>query len=679
MRPMDGSSVPLPQTPLTRGIVKNRHIFWIVLAVFYLLAFNGQWRVGRDSALYRGLGHSLATGKGYTFGEFGSRQIYPGFPVLLAGLEKLFGPRDLPPILLMNLMSLGCLIVTYKLVRLRFPEWVAVVVTFAVGINGWYMELSEELLADIPFLLGMLIALYGWERLRSDDSPKVGPLACLFAGIALAALMRPTFWILAIAWVLVCAWGLISDAPKRRFYATCLAVLIVVWFAIALADPRVRGFHPLAGGYERDAIDAARGVAASLLTNFYKMFNAELAYAFFGQKWLPGMTEVMNAVAVVAAILLWRVNPLWTLLILLTVAVTLIMGPVPRYYAMVTPLMMLSWVLLTVEVARRVPHRWLEVAITAGVLAVVLPNVARCGKVIGQQRGWNGGEDKWAEVKAMSRRVAELVPPGEKVIAPAPSIMAYFSGRDVAVHRDILPDPRKKSELNWPAHLAALNIRYAVFPSKLYKEGEYKIRELMDKGVIVPTERVAREGELALMRIEIRVPPPGQDWRKRSPTLVPVSAKTTVVGTTRPSSAQLAAKQKRAAAARKAVAQRKAVALAKQKRLDKERRLRREAMARAAARERRARHAKHRAAAKPAATKPAVTQPGAMLPRDHLDVGGFSGQSVASRSDSICSRVNLREPWSIPWQRFPAASQFLRLDRLPSQNGQVRHCSGRTA
>src|SRR5437764_8307580 len=85
----------MPDTPLTRGIVKNRHILWITLAVFYLLAFNGTWRVGRDSALYRGLGHSLASGKGYTFGEFSSRQIYPGFPVLLAGMEKLFGQRDL--------------------------------------------------------------------------------------------------------------------------------------------------------------------------------------------------------------------------------------------------------------------------------------------------------------------------------------------------------------------------------------------------------------------------------------------------------------------------------------------------------------------------------------------------------------------------------------------------------
>src|SRR5689334_14835956 len=136
-------SVPnVPQTPLTEHIVRNRRVYWIILAVVYLFAFNGQWRVGQDSALYRGLGHSLASGQGYTFSAFSARQILPGYPVVLAALEKLFGHGDLPPILLMQLTALGVLFFTYKLVRLRFPEWVAIIVTFAVGMNGWFLELS---------------------------------------------------------------------------------------------------------------------------------------------------------------------------------------------------------------------------------------------------------------------------------------------------------------------------------------------------------------------------------------------------------------------------------------------------------------------------------------------------------------------------------------------------------
>ena len=103
--------------------------------------------------MYRGLGHALATGKGYSFGNFSSRQIYPGLPVVLAGLEKAFGQKDLPPIILINLAAAGCVVMTYKLVRLRYPRWVAVFVAFAVGINGRFLELANEIRDDIPFLL----------------------------------------------------------------------------------------------------------------------------------------------------------------------------------------------------------------------------------------------------------------------------------------------------------------------------------------------------------------------------------------------------------------------------------------------------------------------------------------------------------------------------------------------
>src|SRR5687767_1304232 len=155
------------RAPLTDAIVRRRNVLWAILIGIYAFAYSGEWRVGRDSAVYRGLAHALASGQGYSFGEFGRQQVYQGLPRLLSWIEMIFGvDAAWPGIILMHLMALGCLIFTYKLVRLRFPEWVAVLVTFGVGINGWFVELTNELLTDIPFLLGLLMALYGWERLR---------------------------------------------------------------------------------------------------------------------------------------------------------------------------------------------------------------------------------------------------------------------------------------------------------------------------------------------------------------------------------------------------------------------------------------------------------------------------------------------------------------------------------
>jgi len=56
--------------------------------------------------------------------------------------------------------------VTYRLIRLRFPQWVAIAVTTCTALNAWFLELTNEIRDDVPFLFGMMLSLYGWERLR---------------------------------------------------------------------------------------------------------------------------------------------------------------------------------------------------------------------------------------------------------------------------------------------------------------------------------------------------------------------------------------------------------------------------------------------------------------------------------------------------------------------------------
>ncbi len=65
-------------------------------------------------------------------------------------------------------------------------------------------------------------------------------------------------------------------------------------------------------------------------------------------------------------------------------------------------------------------------------------------------------------------------------------------------------------------------------------------------------------------------------------------------------------------------------------------------------------------------------------PNCRYDVGGFSGQSSASRSFSILARSN-PSPRFMPGHRCAADSQAARLSRFPVQKGHVRHCNGRTA
>ncbi|HTL29096.1 MAG TPA: phospholipid carrier-dependent glycosyltransferase, partial [Tepidisphaeraceae bacterium] len=184
---------------VTDAIVRYRKVFFFGIALLYLISFNGRWRIGLDSSIYRGLGHNLATGKGYVFGESAPHQVYPGLPMALAGIERFISDSvffPIAPVLLMNACALLTLIVTYKLMRLHFPQWVAVAVVCGVAVNERFLQHANEILTDVPFLLGVVTALYGWSllRLTTDRKKLWKPILILVVGVALAAVMRPTFW-----------------------------------------------------------------------------------------------------------------------------------------------------------------------------------------------------------------------------------------------------------------------------------------------------------------------------------------------------------------------------------------------------------------------------------------------------------------------------------------------------
>ena len=70
--------------------------------------------------------------------------------------------------------------------------------------------------------------MYGWNLLRrpSERPKRLKPILLLVFGLALAAVMRPTFWIVAFAWLVVCVGGLFTR--ERKFYAIALLVLVVI-------------------------------------------------------------------------------------------------------------------------------------------------------------------------------------------------------------------------------------------------------------------------------------------------------------------------------------------------------------------------------------------------------------------------------------------------------------------
>lgn len=654
------ATTPVPESIEANPVIYNRvttfidHARWYLLCavgVVFLLCFNGVWKIGRDAALYRGLAHSLATGQGYEWGDLAGGLVYPGYPLLLAATEQVFGTGDLAPLVVMNLMAPVILLLIYRLMRLHYPRWLAVCVTALVGFNGRFVALHNDLMTDIPFMVGVMMALYGWERLRIgvgavgapvDDPPsaakpleerrtvmwqrmttghaRVFSIVFLLSGLCIAAAMRPMFWPVAAAWGVACLWGL-WRGPVRKLYAITMAALLLVAVALIALDPRTRGFRPTGGGYEAEALRAFANAGLMVAANLRDLLGRDLLAAVTGDRYFFGFNHLLAATFILAPLLLLRRHLLWVLIVYATIAVTLLLSTVPRYYTPILPFILLAWILLSMRVAAKISRRYGaiggEIVLAVGILLVLCTNFGRLGREIANQR-WDevGNREHWIEELEMAERLRGSVPEDARIIGPdgAP-ILSYFSERNVVGSRAILPT--KKPVPQWPRHLAALGIGYAIFPSTLYTERESWIGDLMDKGVIVPGRVLARvnprdsDPPMVLCEVKIIVPPDGADWRKQKAT---PDASTDIIQQTSPANRleKVDRERSRRAAARRIKAEKEARAEAKERKAhaaykaDKAERAAR-AERRAAAERRERRERKERNEAKPTQKQPATT------------------------------------------------------------------------
>ena len=105
---------------------------------------------------------------------------------------------------------------------------------------------------------------------------------------------------------------------------------LLVWFAFACFDPRTKGFAPLGGGYEREAIsivtdsptaDMGTRIASlgqRALADTPKLLAVHLPAAFLGQVPTPILGVAISLLLIGSSLLIIRRHPIWALLIVFT-------------------------------------------------------------------------------------------------------------------------------------------------------------------------------------------------------------------------------------------------------------------------------------------------------------------------------------------------------------------------
>ena len=461
---------------LRRQLVRYRWLGFTILGLIYLLAYNGQWQMTADSALYRELGRNLSDGLGYVYHGQPHDHAYPGLPLLLAAARRLLG-QDLPAALLLNLaLTAGALGLLYATLKQSIAHWIAVLVTWAAGVNALLVEHSTLVLTDVPFFFSVCLLLYGQSRLRTARGASTLIWAGLAAtGLAMAAMLRPAFYILLAAMLIWMAVELLRGSRKRAVLtATAVAGFAVAWWCVDLRN----------GGHDESKLlrllHHPDRILERLSVNAPALLTEHGPEAIFGLQLSPGIDPLLTVAMFLGGLMLWRRNAFWASLVATTLAATLLFaGTVPRYFLPIMPLLLLGWVDTV---------RWLAVRLKLGPLPKELAwlvaitlifggNIAISVKHILRQHDPRPVDlAEQSLYQEMAESIQRQTLPTQRTIGPEARILTFLSRRDVIPAEDYASiDPER-----WAARLNADHVAFVLMPASLYSKLPAEASRLID-------------------------------------------------------------------------------------------------------------------------------------------------------------------------------------------------------
>jgi hypothetical protein len=511
----DGSSEPAQSdwppiaNGLTEWIDRHRHGLLVASVAVVVLAFNGYWRIGSDSAVYRQLGHNLVEGRGYTYHGAAEEAFYPGLPWMLAACERLTGRSAVLPLMLMTSMSFGVLVLVYRTLLIDHPRWLAVTATFLTAFSGTFVLHSAEILSDMPFLCFLMLALFAlesWRVREESDGYPLKSISLLVLGLGGCLVTRPTVWFFLMALMLVATRSIIPR--KRRETFVVLGMLLVMVSLWSVLDPR-RG-TVLLGSYSGwlNAIWHRLTHVDELWVNVIRLFEDALPRAMFGYELGPGINTVACALAIGGVVGLLRRRPVWAMMALGLMMFTAFAGSVPRYFLMIQPILVVAWLYVFHRIAEIFPQKagWI---LGFGIALFFATNMVRSASVVWEQRGipfagqsfyerYDHGQ--WNDVVAFSDVVRGHLPHETKIIGQQGGPLTYLL--DCRVSFPIVPF-HDHYRLNWGKTMAASNYDAIILPMELYRESLPPLFELVESNVIQTTKTNLRSGRLRLAWIEV--------------------------------------------------------------------------------------------------------------------------------------------------------------------------------
>ncbi len=425
------------------------------IVAVYLAGVTDKWWPTSDSAMYLGLGRSLAEGRGYTFNGEVHGFVTPGLPMILAGLRRFFGEAYWAPNLFVTVCGLATLMMVFGFISKAADRRTALAVVLCCAFSYTFYFNSHRILTDMPFMMLCWAMLCMTARtIRGSLWWLVVVMVLVFTALAVRAPGVLVFGAMAI--------GLLFDQPKKSSFRkrVFLAAGILVASMATIAF-----FHVLGQHMSNDSslyVTAARELGTkSLLTRRVGQLG-EMAFrlpvwtaeTFTSQNGLWMLAIPLLVVIAVGGVSLWKRGcrmPSITI-VLYVISMAVVGGPSmirSRYLLPMQPFlvyMMIEGLLWTVRAVCRLkgnvpkPSLYLKVVTVFSIIVIgcnsprllrnafyysYLSHTPRYYEVI--RRG------RYAERFRVAERLRDICPPDGLVAVPLDetNILHYLSDRRV--------------------------------------------------------------------------------------------------------------------------------------------------------------------------------------------------------------------------------------------------------
>lgn len=427
---------------------RHRWWFWSVMLLMYAAGFNGQWRIQPDAALYLSIGRNLAEGKGYTYLGQANHLAYPGWPGLIAVAFKVFGTQSLVPVNAMaTVIALLTVAVVYRLFLLHCGRPTAVVVSVGVGLTKAFYCYGFELWADMPFALGAMGFLAGYEGISTGPDRTLSrgkrvlrrgiDLVFLIGGMLVALSTRPTVWPLLLA--MGCA--LPIDAMRGRIRWRSL--FVILGFVLLVGGTMFLGRHDFGtiyGQYLLQRLTDSPGsdLVASVLRNMGSLLTWAASDVLFQVRLGRWCNALLSIVVLLLGFGLFRYRSLWGFWFCLLLGTILVsQATLDRYFLPVLPLLVFAWWDALVRINRTLPSRWGNLVFLGLLGFGTLMNFTKVCGIIAQQHTrpflsrYDSGQ--YEVVPEFSRKLTDRVEPNAIVLICSPygRVTAFLSTRTV--------------------------------------------------------------------------------------------------------------------------------------------------------------------------------------------------------------------------------------------------------